>query len=101
MTILRLTALPLATLVLAPWISAANAPPRAGDPIIVVAPPWRDAAAVTKAAGGRVIGPRPAPLAVLAEPPAGGDPGDFRARLRAAGALLVFDATRLAAICGR
>ena len=73
---------------------------RGPEPAIQAAlvPPWRDAEAVVAAAGGRPVGPWGASLAILATP----DPAveDFAGRLRTAGAWLVIDATRLAAICG-
>jgi hypothetical protein len=63
--------------------------------VVVLAPPWRDTAAVVDAAGG-VILPLRSGLGVTA---AGAGPG-FADRLRTAGALLVLSPDPEAAVCG-
>ncbi len=69
-------------------------PARAGQPALVVAPPWGlGADGIIAAAGGRAIGPVAAPLARLAVL-------DSPGRARAAGAWAVLDAGALASLCG-
>ena len=70
---------------------ASNAPE--GEPVLVVAPPWRGGPeAVVLAAGGTVIGPTQAPLSVLAT--------DVSSReLRDAGAWFLLDPSKLAFLC--
>ncbi|WP_094023590.1 hypothetical protein [Maliponia aquimaris] len=77
--------------------SFAGVPGQAGQPVLVVAPPWAGGAAgVVARAGGRIVGPQVAPLAVFAvfEPPLP------LSDLRRAGSWAVADARRLAALCG-
>lgn len=77
--------------------SFAGAPGQAGQPVLVVAPPWAGGAAgVVTRAGGRVIGPEVAPMAVFAVFDAPFPLSD----LRLAGSWAVADARRLAALCG-
>jgi hypothetical protein len=90
---------PLAAAPAAALLAARPAPGAAG-PLLVVAPPWRDADALLAAAGGRPVGPAVAPLGRLAADAAPHRPRPFVARLRAAGALLALDAGALARLCG-
>ncbi|WP_172299622.1 hypothetical protein [Pseudoruegeria sp. HB172150] len=69
--------------------------PHPDRPMLVIAAPWHDASQIVAAAGGRIVGPQRAPLAVFAI----GDAG-FADRARASGAWSVTDGTTLAAICG-
>ncbi len=82
-------------LLLAPVALIAGAQPQLGEPLVVVAAPWVDAADVIAKAGGRVIGPEQPVLANIAiyDDPA------FLDRLEAHGALFVLSAARLDAIC--
>lgn len=93
-----LAILPLAALcaLMPPLIGLAVSQPEEGAPVLVVVPPWQDAAGIVAGAGGGLIGPLRTPVAVLAAP---GGP-DFAARLRAAGALGVLDGRAAARICG-
>lgn len=91
---LRLLIFPVLCLAAAP-VAVLFAPPGAEGPFLVVVPPWLGAAAVVQAAGGSVVGPTGAPLAVLAMAEA----PDFHARASRAGAV-VRDGRALAAICG-
>ncbi|MBF9036334.1 hypothetical protein HKCCE2091_19005 [Rhodobacterales bacterium HKCCE2091] len=88
-------ALVAAVLVAAPVFGlTASAAPRAGAPVLVVAPPWSGGpAAVIDRSGGREIGPARAPFAAVAML-------DDPALARAAGAWAVLDAAALAALCG-
>lgn len=70
---------------------------RPGAPLLVVAPPWRDAEAVVRAAGGWATGLRDAPLAVIAAFHA---PEGAADRAISAGAWIAFDAGTIAEICG-
>ena len=87
----------LAVVLSGPLFALAGARP---DPtsvlLVVVSPAGPGAVDVIRAAGGVPIGPNRAPLASLAAPAA----PDFALRLRDAGAWLVLDGQRLAAICG-
>ena len=77
-----------------PLMALAMAPKAVqGAPVLVVA---RDAAAVVAAAGGRIVGPTTAPMAVLAT----GDSGLIN-RLRASKAWLVTEGRWIAQLCGR
>ena len=91
---LRLLVFPVLCLAAAP-MAVLSAPPGAEGPFLVVAPPWLEAAAIVEAAGGSVVGPAGAPLAVLAMAEVPG----FQARASRAGAI-VRDGRVLAAICG-
>ncbi len=74
--------------------AGAFTPPRAGAPVLVIAPPWSGgAAAILDRAGGREISPMRAPFAVL---------GVFEASVpsRLDGAWAVWDAGLLARLCG-
>lgn len=78
-------------------VSFAGAPGQAGQPVLVVAPPWSGgAAAVVARAGGRIIGPEVTPMAVFAV----FDAPLPLADLRRFGSWAVADGRRLAAICG-
>lgn len=68
-------------------------PPPAGDILLVVVPPWRDAVAVVTAAGGQIATVERAPLSVLAT-------GTSAERLRSAGAMWVADGKWVASLCG-
>ncbi|SDZ98774.1 hypothetical protein [Rubrimonas cliftonensis] len=86
----------LATVVVGPAALALSAPlGPVGGPVLVIAPPWLDAAAAAEAAGGRIIALREAPLATLA---VFGSP-DFAPRLRAAGAFAA-NGLVVAELCG-
>ena len=63
--------------------------------VLVIGGPGPGAIAAIVAAGGRSIGPAPAPFAVLAY----SDQPGFARALQAAGAWLVVDARALAALC--
>ncbi|WP_375174156.1 hypothetical protein [Pseudooceanicola sp.] len=76
-----------------PLVSARGS---AGDLLLVVVPPWRDAQDVIAAAGGRPVGPVRGILGHLAM--SGG--ADFHARLGSAGAWLVLDGAAVSALCG-
>ena len=69
---------------------------RAGDLLLVVAPPWRQTLAVIDAAGGRPIGPGSAAFGQFAT----SDDVEFAARLRSSGAWLVLDGMAVATLCG-
>lgn len=78
----------------------ADAPPPAAGvgppPVLAVAPPWAEPSDIVARAGGRVVSPLGAPLAVLASGPG----PDFPARLKAAGAWFALDGRRIAQLCG-
>ncbi|MFO7856293.1 MAG: hypothetical protein R6V44_13975 [Paracoccaceae bacterium] len=100
-TAAALAALTLGPLAAAPAAALLALPsPGAAGPLLVVAPPWRDAAALLAEAGGRPVGPAAAPLGRLAADADPDHPRAFAARLRAAGALLALDARALARLCG-
>ena len=67
--------------------------PVGGDlPVVAVFAPWQGRAATWQAAvqaGARLVAPSPLPFAVMVQSPAPG----FFARLRAAGAWIILDAT--------
>lgn len=65
-----------------------------GAPVLVLAAPWRDAAAIIEAAGGRVIALADAPLATLGVAP------DEAALARLRAEAWVLDGRRAAAFCG-
>jgi hypothetical protein len=90
---LRLFLFPVLALAAVP--ASVLSPPAAAGPHLVVAPPWRDAAKVVRAAGGVPAGPWEAPFAVLAL----SDDPSFLAQVRAAGGA-VFDGRRLSFLCG-
>jgi hypothetical protein len=72
----------------------ATVAPEPGQPVLVVAPPWSGGAAeIVERASGREIYPTRAPLAVMAV-------FDDPSQLETAGAWLVLDGRRVAAICG-
>lgn len=76
-----------------PILAIAKTPvPQAGDVMLVIA---QDATNVVRQAGGRLVGPTQAPLAVLAI----GD-HEFAAQLYASGAWVVTDGDWIAQICG-
>ena len=85
----------LLSLAITPAALLATAPPGDG-PVLVIAPPWADAAGVVAAAGGRPSGPLRAPFALLARFPT---PAAARAA-RAHGAWAVIDGAAFAALCG-
>lgn len=95
----RAGALALAALALVaatPFLSVAAGPAAsAGAPALVLAPPWRDAAAAAEAAGGRVVGLERAALAALAVFP----DAEALARLRRVGAIAL-DGRAAASFCG-
>lgn len=79
-----------------PAAALVAAPPRPGEPVLVILPPGVSADAVLAAAAARPIGPVEAPMAVLAT----GDGADLAKRLVAAGAWAVRDGAVLARLCG-
>lgn len=93
-------ALPFCTLLLAalagPGAALLAAPPRAGQPVLVILSPAADLDAVLARAGARPIGPLAAPFATLAA----GEGTDLAARLIAAGAWAVRDGAAMARLCG-
>jgi hypothetical protein len=92
---LRLALATLALILLAPLSALVAAPPRDGMPVIVFVPPWLDAEGLVSRAGGQIVGPESAPLAVLAY---SDDPG-FAGTLLRAGALGVRDGSLVANLC--
>ena len=92
--------LPILTLCLAalsgPAAALLAAPPRAGQPVLVILPPHGDADRVLARAGARPIGPVTAPFAVLAT----GEGDDLADRLVRAGAWAVRDGAAIARLCG-
>lgn len=73
-------------------VAGGLAPPE--SPILlVIVPPWEDGAQIVAQAGGRIVGPDPGLLTVLA---ADATPQ----ALRAAGAVMVADGTVAARLCG-
>lgn len=92
----RLATATLALAVLAPFGTLLAAPPKAGTPVIVIVPPWLDGDRLVASAGGQVVGPTSAPLAVLAF----SDDPDFADHLLLSGALGVRDGSLLANLCG-
>ncbi|MCR9149014.1 MAG: hypothetical protein NXH83_02480 [Rhodobacteraceae bacterium] len=93
-------ALPILALCLAalagPAAALLAAPPRAGEPVLVILAPGADADSLLAAAGARPIGPLTAPMAVLAT----GEGADLATRLVAAGAWAVRDGAAMARLCG-
>lgn len=65
-----------------------ESPPSASDVVIVIIPPWRDAAAVFTQAHVGQFGPRTSPVSYLVT---GGPPATLATRLHDAGALAVID----------
>jgi hypothetical protein len=92
---LRLALATLALVLLAPLGALLAAPPQDGMPVIVFVPPWLDADRLVALAGGQVIGPGSAPLAVLAYSNNPNFPGD----LLLSGALGVRDGSLVASLC--
>ncbi len=101
-TVAALASMTLGPLAAAPAAAllAARPSPGAAGPVLVVAPPWRDVAAILAEAGGRPVGPADAPLGRLAADDDPDRPRPFAARLHAAGALFALDARALARLCG-
>lgn len=91
----RLALATLALVLLAPLGALLAAPPQVGMPVIVFVPPWQDAARLVDLAGGQVVGPESAPLAVLAY---SSDP-DFARNLMLSGAFGVRDGSLVASLC--
>lgn len=81
-----------------PFAALASMEPRAGAPVIVVAPYGKIDVAIRSvdAAGGRVIGPQTGLIGVMAFSRTDG----FAHQLKAHGAWLVLDATAIAQLCG-
>lgn len=79
-----------------PIAGLAAAPPRTGQALLVILPPFSDAGPILDRAGTYPVGPLRAPVAMIV---AGGDAG-LPARLRAAGALAVRDGSRIVLLCG-
>ncbi|MGG7566981.1 hypothetical protein ACQ5SO_12580 [Rhodovulum sp. DZ06] len=92
-----ISALCFALLAAAPLATAiASAPePRAGEAMVVVAPPWRDAAALAASAGGLVLRQGRIPAVAMSYAP---DP-DHADALRRAGAIAVLPADLALILC--
>ena len=86
----------LCVTLVAPFGAALTLPPQAGQPVLVVVPPWQDAARMIDDAGGNEIGPFTAPFARLAI----SDDPRFAESLRALGSWAVRDGATLARLCG-
>ena len=71
-------------------------PPVPGEPVVVVAPPWRDAEALAQAAGGIPLAPGRLPFLALSYAPE----GDHAAELRRAGAWAALPARLSSLLCG-
>ena len=91
----RLALATLALVLLTPLGALLAAPPQVGMPVIVFVPPWQDADRLVAVAGGQVIGPDSAPLAVLAY----SDDPDFPRNLLLSGAFGVRDGSLVASLC--
>jgi hypothetical protein len=73
------------------------APPRVGEPVLVVGPPWNGGPqAIVAVLRGRLIGPTQAPFAVLAV----FDPDLPFDILRDKGSWAIADGRRIAFLCG-
>lgn len=70
-------------------LSGPSAPPRAGDTVLVVTPPWRDAAEAANEADGVVVALGVVPFIAAAYSP----DADFVARLGDEGAAFVFNSS--------
>jgi hypothetical protein len=92
---LRLAIGTLALVLLTPFGALVAAPPQVGMPVIVFVPPWLDADRLVVSAGGQVIGPQSAPMAVIAYST---DP-NFPRDLLQSGALGVRDGSLVARLC--
>lgn len=80
-----------------PVLALMSSPPVSGQPVLVITAPWGSTAEELIAlAGGVPVGPVSAPIAIMAT----SDEVAFVMRLKQAGAWLVLDGQRLAAICG-
>ena len=79
-----------------PILALISAEPEPDSPVLVLSVPWLDPSASVLAAGGQLIGPVSAPIAVLAT---GSDP-DFLERLAEMPGTLVRGGRQLAALCG-
>lgn len=93
---LHLAAATLSLVLMAPVGALVAAPPKAGTPVIVIVPPWLDADKMVSLAGGQIVGPTSAPLAVLAF----SDDPSFVKNLLLSGALGVRDGSLMANLCG-
>ena len=93
---LHLAAATLSLVLMAPVGALVAAPPKAGTPVIVIVPPWLDADKMVSLAGGQIVGPTSAPLAVLAV----SDDPSFVRNLLISGALGVRDGSLMANLCG-
>ncbi|MGR3793995.1 hypothetical protein [Vannielia sp. SX4] len=85
----------LTSLAVTPLAMVLATPPGDG-PALVIVPPWDDADALLARAGGRPIGPRRAPFAVLARFPSPAAAHEARTH----GAWAVLGGGALAALCG-
>ena len=92
---LRLALGTLALVLLTPLGALLAAPPQVGLPVIVFVPPWLDADRLVTSAGGQLVGPDSAPLAVLAY----SKNPNFPQALLLSGAFGVRDGALLARLC--
>lgn len=83
-------------LVAAPVAALVSVPPLADAPVLVVAWPWVDAAALVQYAGGTVLGGATAPLGLLASSESSG----FIHRLQDMPGVILIDGRGVAHICG-
>lgn len=83
-----------------PVLAIAGAAPSPGSILLVVTPPGLSVAVVAARAGARPVDPFDAFMGGLVAAEEGRASPDLAAALREAGAWLVLDGSRLAAICG-
>ncbi|WP_147110394.1 hypothetical protein [Tateyamaria sp. syn59] len=81
----------------APLASLAFQPAQQSDLRLVFLAPWQDAETLARSAGGRLVGPQRAVLAVLVHTD---DPAHFDQQARDLGAFGVLDGAAIAALCG-
>lgn len=91
---LRLLPFPLLVLLAAPLAVLSQAPDPDAGLYLLLAPPWRDAEAIARAAGGWPVGPVRAPLGLMVEAPSPG----FPARAAALGARAI-DGRSILVLC--
>lgn len=87
---------PIAALLASVATALVGGAPDPAAPMLVIAPPWADIAAIVEEAGGWIVGPTHAPLGALAMSGA----ADFAQEAQAAGAWIVTNGTALAQLCG-
>jgi len=100
---LTLFAFPVLAVLSGPVAAVVGGDPRVDGPMLVIVPPWANAGEIVARAGGRLVGPIRAPMAVFAaatDTTAPDATEGFVRRVRNEGAWWVSDGTALAAICG-